>query len=137
MEMTLDNEGNPFNLRKVRVKVVNYPNASNLNTSIRLCFNNKTADIFHDSTMMSGVKTTETMKRCEVIVEKICNHLFPISVYSSLNNGSASMVMNSNGTASYNNDCCEIDGYINQIYLYSWQMVIGAGAYMEVWGVDA
>lgn len=137
MEMALDENGQPFNLRKVRVKVVNYPNASDLNTNIRLCFNNKTEDIFHDSTMITGVKSTETNRACEVIVEKICNHLFPISTYSSLNNNAAYVILNSNNTASYRSDCNEIDGYINQIYLYSWQSVIGAGAYMEVWGVDA
>lgn len=137
MSMNLDSKGQPFNLRKVRVKVVNYPNSSDLTTQIRLCFNGKTQDIFHDSTMMTGVKSTDTMKVCEVVVEKICNYLFPISVYTSLNNANASEILVTTTGISYRHTLNEIDGYINQIELYTWTNAIGKGAYFEVWGVDA
>lgn len=137
MEMSLDSEGKPFNLRKVRVKIVNYPNASDLNTKIRLCFNDKTQDVFHNSEMMMGVKSAETMRMCDVVVEKIGNHLFPTSMYASINSTNTSTVLTPNVQYAYQGDCNEIDGYINQVYIYTWTNAIGANSIMEIWGVDA
>ena len=137
MEMSLDSEGKPFNLRKVRVKIVNYPNASDLSTRIRLSFNGLNESVFHESEMMTGVKTSETAKMCDVIVEKIGNQLFPIGIYTSINNTNAWSILtpHTNYPYSYHNN--EIDGYINQVHIYTWTNAIGAGAYFEVWGVDA
>ena len=135
--MTLDSEGNPFSLRKVRVKVVNYPNASDLNTRIRLCLNGKTEDIFHDSEMMTGVKMSETARMCDVMVEKIGNQLFPIGIYASINNTNVWDTLTSHINYQYRYGSNVIDGYIEQVDLYSWTNAIGKGAYMEVWGVDA
>ena len=137
MDIALDENGQPFNLRKVKVKIVNYPNASDLNTSIRLCFNNKTQDLFHNSQMMTGVKSTETMRICEVVVEKIGNYLFPISMYNSINSTNVATILTTNVQYAYQSDCNEIDDYINKVYIYTWTNAIGTGAYMEVWGVDA
>lgn len=135
--MNLDENGQPFSLRKVRVKAVNYPNSGDLSTNIRLVFNNKSQDIFHNSTIMTGVKTTETMRICDVIVEKIENILFPTSVYASSNNTSLATVLTPKIDYVYQSDCNALEEYINQIDLYTWTNAIGAGAYMEVWGVDA
>lgn len=135
--MSLDENGQPFNLRKLYVKVVNYPNASDLTTQIRLTFNGRNESIFHDSNMMTGVKSTETMKICEVVVEKIANHLVPISIYTSSNNTNVSMLLIPHVQYAYRQELNEFDDNINQVSIYTWTNAIGAGAYIEVWGVDA
>lgn len=140
MSIDVDSEGNPLSLRKVWIKVVNYPNASDLTTPIRLTFNNMNESIFHDSKMITGVTSSETGMMCEVMVEKINNRIFPVSIYSSYNKTNIPYTLVPSSTSNsinYRPLLGEIDDNINQIKIYSWQNVIGTGAYMEVWGVDA
>ena len=137
MVMALDSEGKPFSLRKVYLKAVNYPNANDYGGWVIPYFNNIDPTVFNSAFPLEGVKKSETSMACEIIVEKICDKLIPTSIFKSINKTTASNVMTSNVSYSYNTTCTTFDGFINEIKLSGYQASIGAGAYMEIWGVDA
>ena len=137
MSMALDSNGQPFNLRKVRIVAVNYPNASDLNGWIRFKYNN--LQLHANCQVASGVKQSETKRVVDMQVEKIGEHLRVTHCYRSINstNSSSSLGVPNGGGAVYDYEHTQFNEFINKIEMYSYQACIGKGAYMEVWGVDA
>ena len=136
MSMDLDENGQPFSLRKVRILFKNLPNQSDSNNVIRVRLN---GNLYAYLVSPIGVKTSEIAR---------------VSMYEiELHNGSplASLYLESlNATTNYrylqnkiankftvDNDEVKITE-INKVDLYSpGSTSIGKGAYMEIWGVDA
>lgn len=137
LSLSLDENGQPFNLRKFRIVAVNYPNANDYTGWIRLSINNKVWTTF-DCFALTGIKQTETKKVLDMELEKIGDYLRVNTIFTSINTTSISSTL---GTPinlhAYDFDQPALDGFITEISLMGYQDSVGAGAYFEVWGVDA
>lgn len=138
MEIALDSEGNPFNLRKVRVLFVNMPNAGD-NTNISRLQLSGVAQT-HVSTP-AGVKSTETARASFWEIDSFNGKTFTSSYFESMNATTGHYLLQNkmaNRMVISDIETAKITEF-NKIGLIvpGGTLAIGAGAYIEVWGVDA
>ena len=135
--MNLDENGQPFSLRKIRVLSVVKPNANDLTGWIRITCNGT----WMTDSISNAIATDSVQRISDVEIEKIGEHLRVNNVWRSHNASNASLSLCiSTGNVNYAYSYTETpftDEGINKIEFASYQASIGAGSYLEVWGIDA
>lgn len=137
LTLSLDEDGNTFSLRKIRVLFINYPNSINSTAWVDILINDNST--IRQNWFSKGVSSPDTRFIADSELEVFGNRIKSNAYFRSMNSKTSShlMIPSTSGNYPYNFDNSLIDGFITEVSLFSYQNAIGSGAYFEVWGVDA